>query len=692
MLRWFLLLLWLTIPLYQYGVLSLAESSATIIHVDPVYGKDHHHALGKYHPPEFPFRTLARAAEELTVLPMSPRRIIRLRPGDYALTEPLLLDARHGNATWVRHTYTERDEDDFGVVRIRGGHVIDPSLFEPWNRHNIVVAPIPSHVVGDLGSIQSGGLKECANDDTSEVFVDGHPMVLARYPNVGHWDRIVNVTDDNTTQAFYFEGNRPLTHLYADSMDDFWLHGYWGFDWADNYLKVASLNASSRTFEIDTTLSPVLYQLTAGARYYAVNLLQELDAPGEYFIDRRKRLLYLYPPRPLTPTTEIILSTTQTLVEAVNVTDLSFVNINFDISRGTALNFTNVTRVNVSGGSVTNVGGAQAIQLWQAWNSSVSDVAIHQCACGGIAVGGGDRHELQSSLNVIRDNRISDYARWKRTYVPAIWFDGCGFLIHNNRISNAPHQGISGHGNDVTISNNIFHDLCYETLDGAAMYVSRSWADRGNTISGNMFSHIRTTEQNLTLGYPHVVAIYLDDQMSGYHVMNNTILDSDTGILLGGGRDNWLVNNRFIRTDVPLSFDSRGKYDAQFCPNGHVFEQELESYGYRKPPWSDRYSELHGTFGDDGMPCTPVHNWIDGFHWCTLHGLDKNRSHSNARWIETPGTNLTDLISWGNNFMNVKEDPSLCHNSNYFLWNNKNTPSIGYSIVDKEFTYTSASN
>ena len=33
-----------------------------------------------------------------------------------------------------------------------------------------------------------------------------------------------------------------------------------------------------------------------GARFYALNLLSELDAPGEYFLDRKAGRLYVYPP------------------------------------------------------------------------------------------------------------------------------------------------------------------------------------------------------------------------------------------------------------------------------------------------------------------------------------------------------------------------------------------------------------
>lgn len=38
-----------------------------------------------------------------------------------------------------------------------------------------------------------------------------------------------------------------------------------------------------------------------GGRWYAVNILAELDSAGEYYIDRAAGVLYLWPTAPLTP-------------------------------------------------------------------------------------------------------------------------------------------------------------------------------------------------------------------------------------------------------------------------------------------------------------------------------------------------------------------------------------------------------
>ncbi len=39
--------------------------------------------------------------------------------------------------------------------------------------------------------------------------------------------------------------------------------------------------------------------------------------------------------------------------------------------------------------------------------------------------------------------------------------------------------------------------------------------------------------------------IYLDDQMSGYHVYGNIVENCELGFMLGGGRDNIVLNNTY---------------------------------------------------------------------------------------------------------------------------------------------------
>jgi hypothetical protein len=55
---------------------------------------------------------------------------------------------------------------------------------------------------------------------------------------------------------------------------------YWGFDWADNWVRVTSFDAANGIISSDPQ-TPPLYGYNAKARFFAANLLSELDIPGE---------------------------------------------------------------------------------------------------------------------------------------------------------------------------------------------------------------------------------------------------------------------------------------------------------------------------------------------------------------------------------------------------------------------------
>lgn len=68
--------------------------------------------------------------------------------------------------------------------------------------------------------------------------------------------------------------------------------------------------------------------------------------------------------------------------------------------------------------------------------------------------------------------------------------------------------------------------------------------------------------------------VYLDDQMSGYVVKNNTFINCQVGILLGGGRKSLLADNHFVDVDLAVDMDNRGmNWEASSCqpPSGNDY-------------------------------------------------------------------------------------------------------------------------
>jgi len=347
-----------------------------------------------------------------------------------------------------------------------------------------------------------------------ELFVDGTPQVLARYPNIapdGTWQWIeINLVENKETE-YLINGTaaaRALTWPNATSPGaSAWAHGYWSFDWADSYVEISDVSSDGLgnaiiNVEPDT---PPVYGFLPKARFYGVNILSELDVAGEYFIDVAASLLYWMPPQGgLTPSTEVMLSVVEALVATApgeTVSNVSFVGLGFFFSRGVGLQLT-ATHATISA-CTSALHGHSGMDL-DGTSLLLRDSIVYGTGCHATSVSGGDLATLTPSGNAVINNTVHSFARITRTYEPGIGFGGVGGLYANNTISNGPHTGVTGGGALNQFVGNVFDSLLFEASDAGAFYVGYSWTNRGNVLRNNTFRRIRATEKTF-LGYPRCV-------------------------------------------------------------------------------------------------------------------------------------------------------------------------------------------
>ena len=107
-------------------------------------------------------------------------------------------------------------------------------------------------------------------------------------------------------------------------------------------------------------------------------------------------------------------------------------------------------------------------------------------------------------------------------------------------------------------------------------------------------------------------AIFLDDQASGITVTGNTIYDVDRGVLIGGGRDNRVVDNSIRDAQICIALDARGLtwQKATTDDPAGVFRRALAQVPFAEEPYLSRYPQLQGILADD--PGEPKRNLIEG--------------------------------------------------------------------------------
>ena len=138
-------------------------------------------------------------------------------------------------------------------------------------------------------------------------------------------------------------------------------------------------------------------------------------------------------------------------------------------------------------------------------------------------------------------------------------------------------------------------------------------------------------------------AIYLDDQVSGFTVSNNTFRRTARALMLGGGRDNVFSSNVLEGTDgsfEAINFDNRGMtWGNAGCNASAGGDPILLRFLARVPynsseVWTTAFPSLSRTLSD--APCTPRHNRVSNNVVCgSVAGLP---------WIDATAQEVT---AWG---------------------------------------------
>ena len=495
------------------------------------------------------------------------------------------------------------------------GPVRDPAVLRRIDaryRDKILCVDLKAQGILEYGEISQRG------SPGMELFFNGKRMTLARWPNSG-WLRIADVPqsgekllnqglerekrfDGVPVGRHYgritYDGDRPKRW---STENEIYLHGFWTWDWSDSYQKIKSIDTTSR--EISLQEPHHHYGYTKNQRYYVLNVLEELDTPGEWFLDRKGGILYFWPPAPIGEHTAYVSMLDTPLLSLENAAHVTVQGIHFAFSRGQGVRIRGGSHILIAGCTLYNLGG-DAVVIDGGTHNGISGCDIFDVALGGVRVNGGDRPSLVPGGNYATNNHIHDYSVWMRTGQYAIYLDGVGNRLDHNLIHDAPFEAVYLRGNEHLMEFNEIHHVTQETGDAGAIHTGRDWTWRGNMIRYNYFHDLRGP------GLHGVVAVYLDDWASGFMVYGNLFSRAGRGVEIGGGRDNTVENNVFFECSPSVHVDARGLGWASYYfegPNQYLV-QEMEKMHCTEPPYSERYPELLTLYNDE--PAVPKNNKI----------------------------------------------------------------------------------
>ena len=613
---------------------------------------------------EKPFATLERAKSAIKNINTNSITIY-LREGYYPLSETFTLEREDikESPEIIFSSYPGETAHIIGGKDIHGFTAFGPKSeaydkIKPDFRKNIMMTDLKKQGITEFGNLSARGFGMDIQPSGLELYFNEKPMTLARWPN-GDWTTIKDVPESLDGKGFTYKGNRPERWLNAP---DLWLHGYWKYDWADRYVKVASIDTASKTIITEEPYSG--YPYTKGKRFYALNLLEELDSPGEWYLDREKGILYFWPPSDLKNAKVFVSILQKPLVQLDNVNNITFNNIIFEYTCGAGIEIIDGSNNKIDGCVLRNI-GTVAVSIDRlipnpggkiykntlynkdaGVNNGVLNCEIYAEGEGGIILAGGDRATLEPGNNFAINNNIYDCSRWVRTYRAGIFMYGVGNIVKNNLIHDLPHTAVFFWGNEHILEYNEIHHVCTETGDAGAFYIGRDWTQRGSIIRYNYFHDLHGVEgQN---GFTDVMAIYLDDWASGITIFGNIFYKAGRSIMIGGGRDNLVENNIIIDGSPAIHVDARGMGWAKYYFDGtnNTLFDRLEAVHPNKPPYSERYPELLTILNDE--PALPKGNKII-----------RNIS-SGGKWVELLNKETEPLVYFHDNSIDI--DKSLLVN------------------------------
>ncbi|AMV36758.1 right-handed parallel beta-helix repeat-containing protein [Planctomyces sp. SH-PL62] len=493
-----------------------------------------------------PLATLEKARDVvrgLKTLPEAREGIeILIRDGAYPQARTLRFDREDGGSAAAPIVYRA-----FPGERpiIRGGRAIEG--FAP-HEGKVLKADLKAQGFTDLGF--------------RELFFDGVRLPLARYPNFeadnpygGGWafadgERVPMYQDvpGEVRNTLHYKAKDARGWKKPEEVEVFVFPRY---NWWNNIVPIRSIDAEKRLITLTADAS---YPIRPGDRYYFRGGREDLDAPGEWYVDRESGVLYLWPPAPLDEGHVVAAPVVEDLIRVEpGAAHLTFRGLTLEACTGAAVSMQGTESCAVAACTVRGVGdynhGALSVSGGSGnriVGNDVSDVGSH-----GVSLSGGDRVSLTSADNQAVNNYIHHVGVLYKHGV-GISMEGVGNVAARNLIHDGPRMGILFSGNNLLLEGNHIRHMNLETEDTGAVYTGgRDWiSSRGTVIRHNLMHDMLGFGKDSRGRWvsPHFAwGVYLDDNTGGVDVIGNIVYRcSRAGLHLHNGRDNRIENNIFV--------------------------------------------------------------------------------------------------------------------------------------------------
>ncbi|MBD3291524.1 MAG: hypothetical protein GF393_01260, partial [Armatimonadia bacterium] len=610
---------------------------------------------------ERPFATLERARDAIRELKREGELpaggvAVYLRAGTHQRETALSLAEEYSGtleAPVVYRSYPGESATISGGREISGFTPLTgettPERLPAEAREHVVALDLRAQGIEDFGAIQPRGFALEPVPAHLELLFNGTPMQLARWPNpVGRIARDFATVQELPGEEIGDFLGKPMemtmSFVYGDERHakwaeepDAWIYGYWARWYAGRYLPVEAIEPERKIIRLGPPQSYhrpsgeyTMGGLLSGAPYFGINLLCELDSPGEWYLDRDSGILYFWPPSPVGEGRCVVSLLEEPLVRFDGVSHVVLRDLTLEAGRADAVRIIGGEGVMLAGCTIRNMGNS-AVVLGDAGSRSTEaeDMAvggrdhvivgcdIHGMGDGGVSLIGGDVANLTPSGHVVENCHIHHFNRWNRAgYQPALRMDGVGCRASHNLIHDGLHQAVHVKRNDHIFEYNEVHDVPVEAREMGLYYMYgryRVLGERGNIARYNYFHHVPYTTALAKDFVSGGRAIFHIDHMNGGMTIYGNIFHEHEGVsasFFSGGRHNMVENNVFYQCDNAITISDRSfVWDKVSDAGRERFLDYLRDLDVDNPPWSTRYPDLVG-LTERERPAAPENNLV----------------------------------------------------------------------------------
>jgi len=527
-----------------------------------------------------PFASVEEARDKIREIkeqPEQPSGIeVIIADGLYDMSAPIKFDRRDSGSESCPITYTAQGS---GAI-FSGKHSLEGVM--PLNEAE--QSRLEEDIAGYVRKI-----KLPDNFEDTFIYADGVRLEVSRYPNV-----IVGKNDHASADAaaekwlniegvfekagnwfgWYSSGQRgeePSTGVYGinDAVAEYIREKNWTIgdglaahispnSWYFYDAEVRSIDFDRNRIEFASITN---YDITYSSTYYFINIFEEIDLPGEYYIDRESGTLYFYPPVGCGDDCVITFADydSQHIIIA-GAEYLTFRNLTFEYSNSDEPMISCTSSNCTFDGLVLRSGMGSGI-LGDGYNITVKNCDVSDFAANGIYIRGGNSENLVSSGNRVTGNNIYNWSLGGKVNY-AVYIDGTGNLVDHNEIHDSMTQSVYYSGPLNIIEYNEIYNVCLKGNDNGAIYSGRSYDYYGSEVRFNLIYDVGDPLH--PGGMSH--GIYIDDCLSGQTVYGNIIINTSSwAVMCGGGRDNIIENNLIINCGrAGVQYDQRGRQSAFF--------------------------------------------------------------------------------------------------------------------------------